>query len=285
MKKLKHSKYKNTGILFEMLVHQLTSETMTSDKSISIDIIKKYFSKQSELSKEMQLYNALVKEQFKSESRALEYIRMIKESHSKLNKSVLRRQRYNLVKEIKEHFQFESLSKIRIKNYKTLASAYMLFEYDESDNPKTLMECKGVVLDHLIDAPQATTPVNSIMDSFSSQPKDVRLLAYEYVVNKFNDKYSDLLPEQKSLLSKYITHIHDSDSLKEYISERVPEIKSRLAKQHKLVTDKSTAIKIKHLSEMLCNVEDVHIVKESHVLTLLRYYNLLNELETVHNGK
>ncbi len=78
MKKLKHSKYKNTAILFEMLVQKLTSETLTSDKSVTIDIIKKYFGRNTELSKELQLYNLLVKEQFKSDARALDYIRSIK---------------------------------------------------------------------------------------------------------------------------------------------------------------------------------------------------------------
>ena len=89
MKKLKHSKYKNTGILFELLVRKLTSETMTSDKSMTIDIIKKYFGKNTELAKELQLYNNLIKEQYKSEAYALEYIREVKEAHTKLNQSVL----------------------------------------------------------------------------------------------------------------------------------------------------------------------------------------------------
>ena len=129
MKKLKHSKYRNTGILFEMLVRKLTSETMTSDKSLTIDIIKKYFGKNTELAKELQLYNNLIKEQYKSEAYALEYIREVKEAHNKLNQSVLKRQRYNLVKEIQENFVFENIAKTHINNYNVLASIYMLFEH------------------------------------------------------------------------------------------------------------------------------------------------------------
>ena len=112
MKKLKHSKYKNTGILFEMLVRKLTSETLSSDKSVTIDIIKKYFGKNTELAKELQLYNALVKEQFKSEARAIDYINNVKDAYKKLNQTVLRRQRYNLVKEISENFVFENMSQL-----------------------------------------------------------------------------------------------------------------------------------------------------------------------------
>ncbi len=160
MKKLKHSKYKNTAILFEILVRKLTSESMTSDKSVTIDIIKKYFGKNTELSKELQLYNSLVKEQFVSEAKALDYIRTCKDVHVKLNKSLLKRQRYNLVKEISNNFVFEKISKIRINNYKALASIYMLFEYEDKDNPKQLLECKSNIVDHCM----LTSKVNSNKD-------------------------------------------------------------------------------------------------------------------------
>ena len=146
MTKLKHSKYKNTGILFELLVRKLTSETLSSDKSVTIDIIKKYFGKNTELAKELQLYNSLLKEQFRSEAQALDYIRTIKSTHNKLNHSLLRRQRYNLVKEISEKFIFANMAKAHINNYKSLASIYMIFEYDESFNPKQLLECKNVII-------------------------------------------------------------------------------------------------------------------------------------------
>ncbi len=148
MKKLKHSKYKNTGILFEMLVRKLTSETLTSNKSVTIDIIKKYFGRNTELSKELQLYNSLVKEQFRSEAQALDYIRTVKGAYDKLNQSVLKRQRYNLVKEISDKFVFPDMSKMHINNYKVLASINMIFEYAENENPKQLLECKNVIIDH-----------------------------------------------------------------------------------------------------------------------------------------
>ena len=80
MKNLKHSKYKNTAILFEMLVRKLTSETLTSDKTVTVEIIKKYFGKNTVLSKELQLYNSLIKESFKSEAQTLEFIRILPKS-------------------------------------------------------------------------------------------------------------------------------------------------------------------------------------------------------------
>ncbi len=283
MKKLKHSKYKNTGILFEMLVRKLTSETLSSNKTVTVDIIKKYFGKNTELAKELNLYNALLKEQYKSEAQALDYIRTIKSTHSKLNQSLLKRQRYNLVKEISDRFNFDDISKIHINNYKTLASIYMIFEYQETDNPKQLLECKNVILENgmLVERKQPTKDLT--LETFETQPKDVRLLTYKLMIDKFNEKYSNNLDEsQKQLLNKYITNVNDTNALKEYIQVIIPEIKKDLANQAKLITDKVTQIKVQKLSEMLCTVENMKTIKESHILSLLRYFDLVRELKGMH---
>lgn len=282
MKKLKHSKYKNTGILFEMLVRKLTSETLSSDKSITIDIIKKYFGKNTELAKELQLYNALVKEQFKSEARAIDYVNNVKDAYKKLNQTTLRRQRYNLVKEISENFVFENMSKIHIANYKTLASIYMLFEHDETASTKQLLECKNVILDHMMLTERKIEEKDPIIESFSKQEKAMRLLTYKLMIDKFNSKYSSLNESQKQLLNKYITNVNDTEALREYIQKVIPSLKKTLAEHAKRITDKVTQIKVQKLSEMLCNVENMKKIKESHVLSLLRYMDLVDELKEVH---
>ena len=282
MKKLKHSKYKNTGILFEMLVRKLTSETLSSNKTVTVDIIKKYFGKNTELSKELQLYNALLKEQFKSEAQGLDYIRTVKSAHDKLNQSVLKRQRYNLVKEISEKFVFANMSKIHISNYKPLASIYMIFEYEETSNPKQLLECKNVILQNGIITEKKQIEKDPVLESFESQPKDVRLMTYKLLVDKFNEKYSGLDESQKQLLNKYITNVNDTAALKEYVQIVIPRIKKDLASQAKHITDKATQIKVQKLSEMLCTVENMKTIKESHILSLLRYFDLVRELKEMH---
>ena len=284
MKKLKHSKYKNTGLLFEILVRKLTSETLSSNKTITVDIIKKYYGKNTELAKELHLYNLLLKEQqFKSEARALDYIRTIKDSYKKLNQSLLKRQKYNLVKEISEKFVFVNMSKIHVSNYKTLASIYMLFEHEDSDNPKQLMECKNAILNNvLISAPRKKEEIDPVYKLYESQSKDLRLLTYKLLVDKFNKKYSGLNESQKRLLNKYITNVNDTAALKEYVEQIIPDIKKQLAQQSKLITDQVTKIKVQKLSEMLCTVENMKSIKESHILSLLRYFDLIRELKGVH---
>lgn len=284
MKKLKHSKYKNTGILFELLVRKLTSETLSSDKSVTIDIIKKYFGKNTELSRELQLYNALIKEQHKTEARALEYIRTIKEAHKKLNQTTLNRQKYNLVREISENFIFENISKIHINNYKALASIYMLFEYDATDNPKQIQECKNVILEHGLLKPKSKKPETDVLiETFEKQDKEVRLLTYKILVDKFNEKYSMQLSEsQKALLNKYITNVNDTEALSSYVKTIIPTIKKQLSEHVKQITDKVTQIKVDKLSEMLCNVENIKKIKESHILNIMRYMDLVDELNEIH---
>lgn len=283
MKKLKHSKYKNTGILFEILIRKLTSETLSSNKSTTVDIIKKYFGRNTELAKELQLYNALSKTQnFKSDAQGLDYIRMIKESYKKLNHTILKRQKYNLVKEISQKFVFNDIAKIHISNYKTMASIYMLFEYEESDNPKQLLECKNIILQTGIIAEKIAPKRDEVLETYQAQPKEIRLLAYKLLVDNFNEKYSILDESQKQLLNKYITNVNDTVELKRYIEQIIPNIKMQLTNQSKLITDKPTKIKVQKLSEMLCTVENMKTIKESHILSLLRYYDLINELKGIH---
>ena len=265
-----------------MLVRKLTSETMSSDKTVTVDIIKKYFGKNTELAKELQLYNSLIKEQHKTEARALDFIRTIRESYSRLNQGLLKRQRYNLVKEISENFVFDRVSKIHINNYKALASIYMLFEYKDSDNPKRLMECKNAILEHtlLTEKKEPTKP--TLIEEFSKQEKATRLLTYKIMIDKFNDKYSVLSESQKQLLNKYITNVNDTEALREYVSEVIPTLKTKLSEHAKHITEKVTKIKVERLSEMLCNVETMKRLKESHIVSLMRYMDLIDELNRVH---
>ena len=281
MKNLKHSKYKNTAILFEMLVRKLTSETLTSDKTVTVEIIKKYFGKNTVLSKELQLYNSLIKESFKSEAQTLEFIRSCKAAHTKLNKSTLRRQRYNLVKEISENFDFQKISKIRINNYKELASVYKIFEYSDSDNPKEILECKNVIVEHMSSVKNVSDKKNIVLEKYKKHDKDVRLLAYKLLVDKFNKKYSTLDENQKQVLNKYIVHVNDTESLKLYLESILPNIKNELKEQVLKISDPVTKIKVDKLSEMLCNVKTIKVVNESHILSILRYFDLIKELKQV----
>jgi len=100
---IKHSKYKNTGILFELLVRQITSDTLSGKDSKATNILKKYFVK-TELGKEYKLYETLSKHKKLTEGKAEVIINSVIESSKNLNRGTLKRQKYNLINEIQNHY-------------------------------------------------------------------------------------------------------------------------------------------------------------------------------------
>jgi hypothetical protein len=110
----------------------------------------------------------------------------------------------------------------------------------------------------------------------------MRLLTYKLLVDKFNEKYSGLTEDQKHLLNKYVTNVNDTTMLREYVQKIIPNIKKQLFAEAKRIDDKVVKIKVEKLSEMLCNVENIKVIKESHILSLLRYFDLIKELKEIH---
>lgn len=279
MKNLKHSKFKNTGVLFELLVRQVASDTLNNIDSKAIPIIKKYFGKSTELSREFDLYQTLVKEKFSKEDKAVQLIEAVLQAKSKLNQSTLNRQKYNLIKEIKSTYVLEDFFKSKVNDYKTLASIYKLFEYTVSDNPTEIVENKFTIVEHI--TRKDIKKANSLneMSAFIKQDKEVRLLSYKILVDKFNTKYSKLNEGQKSLLRQYINSVNDSSELKTFLVNEVTKIQKDLKALNSKVTDKVTKIKLTEVANLVGTYKDVKTVKDNHILNLLRYHELIKELK------
>lgn len=277
MNKLKHSKYKNTGVLFELLVRQIASDTLNEKNSSALSIIKKHFKNGSELNKELKLYQFLVKETFDSDYKAGEFLNIILSERKKLNESLLKREKYNLIKAINERFNATDFFKYRVNNYKSLASIYKLFENTESVSPKEWVDCKTVILENVTKKVKSLKEVTT--DEYTKESKDVRLLAYKFLVDKFNDKYKVLTTEQKSILRNYINNIDNSDNLKRFILRETNKLKNEFSKIK--VSDKVYSIKLKEVIGLIDNLSNSKIVSETQALGLLRYYQLLNELKGI----
>ena len=101
MKKIKHLKLKNTGILFELLSRQVTVDLMENKKNpTSVSLMKKYFNKDVELGRELQLYNLLIKEVCSSETKADYLVEKVIKVRGKLNNSKLRYEKIKCKKNI-----------------------------------------------------------------------------------------------------------------------------------------------------------------------------------------
>jgi hypothetical protein len=280
---IKHSKYKNTGILFELLVRQITADTLSGVESKASNILKKYFTK-TELGREYKLYESFFKNVNVSEAKADMVINTIVESAKHLNRSALRRQKYNLVNEIKKHYNIEDFFKTKLPNYKAQASLYSLIEiYSGEDklNPNQIIENKTVLLEFLTKSTINKQEVkNSILEEFKHQDKDIQVLAYKVLLEKFNDKYADLNHNQKLVLKEFINSVDSTSKLKEFYNTKVNEIKTHLTKLNKSVTDKAIQIKINEVINILPSLSKMDKASDDNLVNLLQYYQLVEELET-----
>ena len=215
--KQKHSKYKNTGILFELLTRQLTAETISGDSSRSLDFFKKHFNSKTELFKEYQIYHTLTTQKYKKESQATMLIEELIKIHKALNKGQLRREKYNLIKEIKNNYNVNDFFKAKINNYKVMASIYDLFENKKS-TPTSIVKSKSTLLEHIIKKPHVKKE-SPVLENYNKQDKSTKLLTYKVLLEKFNSKYNNLEENQKLLLKEYVNNVTNSPSLKLYINE------------------------------------------------------------------
>tara|TARA_R100001509_G_scaffold159875_1_gene126844 strand:- start:889 stop:1680 length:792 start_codon:yes stop_codon:yes gene_type:complete len=258
-------------------------------KSPAIEIIKEFFNENTQLGKENELYKVLVEKKYKSESQANILIEAVIKNRRKLSNRTLKNEKYNLIKTIKENYDVNAFFNSRISNYKTLASVYTLFEnesikdvidtIEETDSKITILE--NITQSNISDKKSQ----NKVVESYSTEESDVRLLTYQLLVDKFNEKYSTLNESQKNLLREYINNLSNTNSLREFIDTEVTKVKSKLKEHLSKINDKITKIK---LTEAIKHTETAvggKFVKDSHVVSLMRYYELIKELDNVHNDK
>ena len=284
---IKHSKFKNTGILFELLVRQITSDTLSGKSSEATNILKKYFSK-TELGREYKLYDSLLKRTNLTEGKAEVVIGTILESAKQLNRSALKRQKYNLINEIKEHYSLEEFFKTKLPHYKSQAAIYTLIEATGSDKKQSheqIITNKLVLLEHLTSSTKKTDkPKDSIMEEFSQYDRDTRILTYRILLEKFNTKYSDFSSNKKSILKEFINSVDNTDKLKVFYNTKINEMKSELVSLNKKTKNQVTKIKINEVATFLVGLGKNDKVNNEHIINLLQYCDLLEELQQA-NGK
>ena len=282
----KHSKIRNTGILFELLTRQITVDVLNNDeKAAAAKILKEFFNKKTQLGKEYELYRVLTTENYTSEIKATHLVDAVVKARQKLNSSQLKREKYNLIKEIKKNYNVSDFFMSRIPNYKVNASIYKIFDVDYDSNPAAETESRYTIVEH-VTRKQITNKKKDkeLVEGYKKQEKDLRLLAYGILVEKFNKKYRSLSKQQKKLLKEYINNISNTNSLKEFIESETIRVKSKLQSLLPKVNDKVTKIKLNEAVNQAETLMKGRIVEDKQVVTLMRYYQLVKELENVKNG-
>jgi len=284
--KIKHSKYKNTGILFELLVRQITADTLKGGDSPAINILKEYFVKTS-LGREYKLYESVLKSNVLNEGKANIVISTILESSKGFNRTSLKKQKYNLINEIKKHYNLDVFFGSKIKNYKELAALYTLIEshnVEKNTNVDQIIDNKITLLEYLTKQIVNTEEIKEdVLKEFQTYDKDLRILTYKVLLEKFNSKYENLSTEQKQVLKEFINSVDSTPELRGFYNNKIDELKSILNEESKNIKDKATQIKVQEVTKYLVELDKTTKISNDNLVDLLQYYELVKEIK-VANG-
>jgi hypothetical protein len=286
MKKIKHSKFKNTGVLFELLVRQITLEVLNGDKTENAKkIVKEFFAPNTELNKELRLYDILLKEKYNSETKADRLVETVCDAHAKLNQNTLSKEKFNLIKEISAKFEIEQFLSSPISNYKVLASIYKVFESKRAEgyDIKDIFNSKITLIENITSKPAIKaqpTEDKKLIETYKQQDKDLRLLTYKILVETFNKKYTNLDDSQKNLLKEYINNISNTTKFIDYVGKELPNIIAELNSIKSKLKDKVTQIKLSETISVLEKMKIGKSVTDGQVSSIMLSYELIKELKS-----
>ena len=289
MRKIKHSKFKNTGFLFELLTRQITLEILNNaPEEKAKKIVQEFFGGKTEMAKELRLFNLLINEKYNSESKAEKYIDAIIETRTKLDENKLAREKYNLVKAIKESFELDSFLSSPVANYKVLASVHKIFEAKVQDvtNVKEVFDAKLTLIEHISSStPSLKQKEDKLLEDYRKQEKDLRLLTYKILVETFNKKYTNLNDDQKDILREYINNVNNTSKFGEYFDSKLKGVVTELHKLYSEVNDKITKIKLKETINVMKQQKVGKKVTDEQVSALMMSYELIKEIKNVKERK
>jgi len=288
MKKIKHSKFKNTGFLFELLTRQITLEILNGSEEKAKEIIKEFYGRGTQLSKELRLFNLIINEKYNSEAKAEKFIDVVLEAHTKLDYNKLQREKYNLIKSIKENFEINNFLSSPVTNYKILASIHKLFEGKKNDvlDIKDIFDSKLTLVEHISTNSESTLKAkeDKLVEEYRKQEKDLRLLTYKILVETFNKKYTTLDSSQKGLLREYINNVTNTSKFNEYFESELIKTITELHSMYKSMKDKITKIKLRETINVLKKQKIGKKITDDQVSALMMSYELVKEIKNV-NGK
>jgi len=283
--KVKHSKYKNTGLIFELLVKQIAADTLSRKDSPAVKIIKKFYTGNTSLVKEFKLYDFVLKNKGVGQRKAESIITTIVELSRKIDPTTLKKQKYELIKELKANYNLEDFFSIKVAAYKPLAAMYCLLEAQNTPDlvdPKVFVDNKVTLLEHFLQTNQSKVSAkDTLIEEYSKYDKDLRLLTYKILLEKFNDRYKDLLPEQKDILKEFIVSVNSSTKLRTLVNEELLKIQKQITKLKGNVTDSIVKIKLDEVYKSITPVKNTDKVTDSHLVSLMQYYDLIAELRKV----
>ena len=282
--RIKHRKYKNTGLIYELLVKQIAADTLSKKVSPAGSILKKFFAGKTSLTREFKLYEFVLKNQNVTANKAETIVSTIIEISRKLNSKTLKKQKYELISELKVHYDLDEFFSIKVRDYKPLAALYCLLEAHKDDgivDPQFIVDNKTTILEHLsLEKVEKEKVKDTLIEEYSKYDKDLKLLVYKILLEKFNAKYSNLLPEQKIILKEFITSVNSTTRLRNLINEEINKISEKVNKLVPLVKDDVVKIKLEEVAKNIVPISKKEKIVDNHLVKLMQYYDLVNELSS-----
>ncbi len=289
-RRVSHSKYKNTGILFELLARQVTADTLSGrDNSPALSIIREFFGSKTELGRELQLYRALLEASNLSEAKALKFIDLVLEQRTKVSNASLAEQKFRLVRSIKESYPLKEFLRSKIPNYKVYASIYKTFLFESrpdtgAGDVSDVATARFTIVEHMVVPPATTQKSQTLIETFKAEQEDLRLLTYRILVDKFNAKYKGLGEEQRVLLREYINNISNTNSLREHINTEVPRVKQEIQARIPDIEDKVVRIKLQEVCNQMETIMKGNTVDDNQVTALMIGYEVIREIDRVQDS-
>jgi hypothetical protein len=285
MQSLKHKKYRNTGLIWEMLTRQITSDILEgANQSEATEILREYFGSDTEMAKELELYQLLMNETFRTEEQAKEFLQEVVKTRENLNLDRLQEEKYEIIGEIKNKYPLKEFFKSRVDNYRELASVYKVFKAlteNVTYEPDDVVRSKYTIVEHVTEQNvEETEEENDLLEGFREESRDLRLLAQKVMIEKFNNKYGELLPEQKEILREYINNISNTNNLREEVNRRVEKLKEDFEKLRKKIGEEVINIKVKEATNLIDEIKSKGgQVRDDEISNLLMYYQLREDIE------
>ena len=283
--KVKHSKYKNTGLIFELLVKQIAADTLSRKDSPAVKILKKFYTGNTSLVREFKLYDFVLKNKGIGQKKAESIISTIVELSRKIDAPTLNKQKYELIKELKNHYNLEDFFSIKVESYKPLAALYCLLEAQNTEglvDPQVFVDNKTTLLEHFLQTKQdGANAKDTLIEEYSKYDKDLRLLTYKILLEKFNNKYDNLLPEQKNILKEFIISANSTTKLRTIVNEELQKIQKQITTLKTKVDDQIVKIKLDEIFKSITPVKNTEKVTDNHLVSLMQYYELVQELKKV----
>ena len=271
--KMKHNKKRNTAFIFEVLIRELTKSIVEKDnkkKKIILSLIKENFRSKTTLSRDLELYKALLETTDIERDTAEKLIFECRMQRCTINEKQLFREQSILINQINKHITQDAFSTF-IPNYRNVATVYQIF------NPATKTKQRVLLENQMLNQMVVTEEQESeLLQRISN-------LTLKTFIKNFNHKYdNDLMLEQKALLNKYISSFADDGAeMRLFLNEEIARLKNIVKTSLQLKEIKQDPLMLEKAQKVLeiLNTTSKRPVDTPFVQEILKIQNLVKEIK------